>query len=298
MAEHDGRCPRALAQRCTRSIRPTSWSPSGPWQGEQAARRGALVTRTEGIAHRRHHRRLRTGPVCRRQRARDRRGACRLEGRADRRAGIHHRRRWRNSAPTAAASSPPSARLIRQHSYEVGSEFVERFLDADADNGVFFIPSDRAGHVDVRPRRLHPDAAGKCRRADDRRSSASTPIPTSASTATAARCTGRSRITAATSTRLRWSGNSAKFDRGTFQRWGLVAPSAPILTASGWVACRAERRYMNPSAAEIFPPSSLRAETTRYLSLPIFTRMNSQRSPGCRIQTALDITPARPASPK
>ena len=36
--------------------------------------------------------------------------------------------------------------LIRQHSYEVGGEFVERFLDADAENGVFFIPADRAGH--------------------------------------------------------------------------------------------------------------------------------------------------------
>jgi len=36
--------------------------------------------------------------------------------------------------------------LIRQHSYEVGSEFVERFLDADAENGMFFIPSTRAGH--------------------------------------------------------------------------------------------------------------------------------------------------------
>jgi YfiH family protein len=36
--------------------------------------------------------------------------------------------------------------LIRQHSYEVGSEFVERFLDTDAENGVFFIPSTRAGH--------------------------------------------------------------------------------------------------------------------------------------------------------
>ena len=36
--------------------------------------------------------------------------------------------------------------LIRQPSYEVGSEFVERFLDADAENGVFFIPSNRAGH--------------------------------------------------------------------------------------------------------------------------------------------------------
>ncbi len=37
--------------------------------------------------------------------------------------------------------------LIRQHSYEVGGEFVERFLDADADNAVFFIPSVREGHA-------------------------------------------------------------------------------------------------------------------------------------------------------
>ena len=37
--------------------------------------------------------------------------------------------------------------LIRQHSYEVGSEFVERFMDADAENGVFFIPAHRAGHA-------------------------------------------------------------------------------------------------------------------------------------------------------
>jgi polyphenol oxidase len=36
--------------------------------------------------------------------------------------------------------------LIRKQSYEVGSEFVERFLNADAENGVFFIPADRAGH--------------------------------------------------------------------------------------------------------------------------------------------------------
>jgi polyphenol oxidase len=36
--------------------------------------------------------------------------------------------------------------LIRQHSYEVGGEFVERFIDTDADNAVFFIPSTREGH--------------------------------------------------------------------------------------------------------------------------------------------------------
>jgi YfiH family protein len=37
--------------------------------------------------------------------------------------------------------------LIRQQSYEVGGEFVERFLDADADHAMFFIPSEREGHA-------------------------------------------------------------------------------------------------------------------------------------------------------
>jgi polyphenol oxidase len=37
--------------------------------------------------------------------------------------------------------------LIRQHSYEVGAEFFERFTLADADNARFFIPSSRAGHA-------------------------------------------------------------------------------------------------------------------------------------------------------
>ncbi|MBR1297732.1 peptidoglycan editing factor PgeF [Bradyrhizobium sp. AUGA SZCCT0042] len=43
---------------------------------------------------------------------------------------------------TVAAIGP----LIRQHSYEVGGEFVERFLDADAANAAYFIASERAGH--------------------------------------------------------------------------------------------------------------------------------------------------------
>jgi polyphenol oxidase len=37
--------------------------------------------------------------------------------------------------------------LIRQHSYEVGSEFVERFIASDAENALFFIPSTREGHA-------------------------------------------------------------------------------------------------------------------------------------------------------
>jgi polyphenol oxidase len=36
--------------------------------------------------------------------------------------------------------------LIRQPSYEVGGEFVERFLGADVENAPFFIPSAREGH--------------------------------------------------------------------------------------------------------------------------------------------------------
>jgi len=37
--------------------------------------------------------------------------------------------------------------LIRQHSYEVGGEFVERFIAADADHALFFIPAAREGHA-------------------------------------------------------------------------------------------------------------------------------------------------------
>jgi YfiH family protein len=36
--------------------------------------------------------------------------------------------------------------LIRQPSYEVGQEFVERFIEADAENARFFIPASRSGH--------------------------------------------------------------------------------------------------------------------------------------------------------
>ena len=37
--------------------------------------------------------------------------------------------------------------LIRQPSYEVGGEFVERFLETDADNALYFHPSAREGHA-------------------------------------------------------------------------------------------------------------------------------------------------------
>ena len=37
--------------------------------------------------------------------------------------------------------------LIRQQSYEVGPEFVTRFIDADPEYGMFFMPSTRADHA-------------------------------------------------------------------------------------------------------------------------------------------------------
>jgi hypothetical protein len=36
--------------------------------------------------------------------------------------------------------------LIRQPSYEVGPEFVERFIEADAENALFFLPGERERH--------------------------------------------------------------------------------------------------------------------------------------------------------
>lgn len=37
--------------------------------------------------------------------------------------------------------------LIRQQSYEVGAEFVARFIDDDAEHARFFLPSQREGHA-------------------------------------------------------------------------------------------------------------------------------------------------------
>jgi polyphenol oxidase len=37
--------------------------------------------------------------------------------------------------------------LIRQPSYEVGNEFVERFVEVDAENSLYFLPATRAGHA-------------------------------------------------------------------------------------------------------------------------------------------------------
>ena len=117
---------------------------TGPWDGDKP-RADALVTRTEGIAI------GVTAADC---------GPVLFADPAARVIGAAHAG-WKGAltgvlestilameelgaerSGIVAAIGP----LIRQHSYEVSSEFVDRFMDADAGNGMFFIPSERSGH--------------------------------------------------------------------------------------------------------------------------------------------------------
>jgi YfiH family protein len=117
---------------------------TGPWDGDKP-RADALVTRTEGIAIG-----VTTadcGPVLFADPAARVIGAAHagwkgaltgvLESTIDAMEKLGAER-----SGIVAAIGP----LIRQHSYEVSSEFVDRFMDSDAGNGVFFIPSVRPGH--------------------------------------------------------------------------------------------------------------------------------------------------------
>jgi polyphenol oxidase len=119
---------------------------TGPWQSEARPRADAIVTRTEGIAI------GVTAADC---------GPILFADPSARVIGAAHAG-WKGAltgiiestidgmeklgadrSGMVAAIGP----LIRQRSYEVGSEFVERFMDADADNAAFFIPSVRSGHA-------------------------------------------------------------------------------------------------------------------------------------------------------
>ena len=118
---------------------------TGPWQGDKP-RADALVTSTEGIAI------GVTAADC---------GPILFADAAARVIGAAHAG-WKGALTGVLESTIDAMEklgadrtgivaaigpLIRQHSYEVGSEFVERFLDADAENAVFFIPSVRSGHA-------------------------------------------------------------------------------------------------------------------------------------------------------
>jgi YfiH family protein len=117
---------------------------TGPWSGDKP-RADALVTRTEGLAI------GVTAADC---------GPILFVDPAARVIGAAHAG-WKGALTGIIESTVDAMEklgadrsgvvaaigpLIRQHSYEVGGEFVERFLDADAGNAAYFIAADRAGH--------------------------------------------------------------------------------------------------------------------------------------------------------
>jgi YfiH family protein len=119
---------------------------SGPWQSAARPRADALVTRTEGLA-------LGVaaadcGPILFVDPAARVIGAAHagwkgaLTGVVESTVDAMERLGAERSGIVAAIGP-----LIRQHSYEVGGEFVERFIEDDAENTLFFIPSPREGHA-------------------------------------------------------------------------------------------------------------------------------------------------------
>ena len=138
----DGRHAGAFSQRATRSIRPTrSWRPDHG-TATPRPRADAIVTRTEGLAI------GVTAADC---------GPILFADAGARVIGAAHAG-WKGALTGVLESTIDAMEklgadrsgivaaigpLIRQHSYEVGGEFVERFLEADAENAAFFIPSAR-----------------------------------------------------------------------------------------------------------------------------------------------------------
>jgi polyphenol oxidase len=119
---------------------------TGPWQGAARPRADAIVTHTEGLAI------GITAADC---------GPILLVDPNARVIGAAHAG-WKGALSGILESTVEAMEklgaersgvvaaigpLIRQHSYEVGGEFVERFLQADAENALFFIPSAREGHA-------------------------------------------------------------------------------------------------------------------------------------------------------
>ena len=103
-------------------------------------------------------------------------------------------------ARIAAALGP----MIRQPNYEVGPEFVARFIEADAGQRALLraVAARRPRHV--RSRRLYRRAAARAPASRKSRTSACAPMPSpSASSAIAARRIAASPTTAGTSTRSR-----------------------------------------------------------------------------------------------
>jgi YfiH family protein len=124
---------------------PDAVTVSGPWNGTARPKADAIVTRAEGLAI------GVTAADC---------GPILFADASARVIGAAHAG-WKGALTgvlesTIAAMEKLGAirggivaaigPLIRQPSYEVGSEFVERFLEADAGNARFFVASERHGH--------------------------------------------------------------------------------------------------------------------------------------------------------
>jgi YfiH family protein len=118
---------------------------AGPWAGAARPRADAIVTRTEGLAI------SVTAADC---------GPILLVDPNTRVIGAAHAG-WKGALTGILESTIEAMEklgaerdgmvaaigpMIRQQSYEVGHEFVERFIEAEADNAVFFMPSTREGH--------------------------------------------------------------------------------------------------------------------------------------------------------
>src|SRR5258707_8283677 len=115
---------------------------TGPWQGASRPKADAIVTRTEGLAI------GVTAADC---------GPILFVDPSARVIGTAHAG-WKGALTGIVESTVDAMEklgaerggivaaigpLIRQHSYEVGGEFVERFVDAEAGHAVVFIPSER-----------------------------------------------------------------------------------------------------------------------------------------------------------
>ena len=119
---------------------------TGPWQGTTRPQADAMVTRTEGLAI------GVTAADC---------GPILFVDPNTRVIGAAHAG-WKGALTGIVESTVDAMEklgaersgivaaigpLIRQHSYEVGGEFVERFVEHDAENALFFVPSTREGHA-------------------------------------------------------------------------------------------------------------------------------------------------------
>ena len=109
---------------------------TGPWQGPARPKADAMVTSTAGLPI------LLVEPAARVIGAAHAGWKGALTGVLESTIAAMEKLGAERSAIVAAIGP-----LIRQQSYEVGPEFVTRFIDTDAGYGMFFLPSTREGHA-------------------------------------------------------------------------------------------------------------------------------------------------------